>query len=141
MREDLYLKDFLDRGSLREIQLRRLRETLQHVYTNNDYYRRSFQEHGVQPGDLNSLDDLRRFPFTTKDDLRDNYPFGMFSADLADVVRIHASSGTTGKPTVVGYTRDDISIWSEVMTRTFQCLGLRPGDVVQNSYGYGLFTG
>lgn len=141
MREDLYLKDFLDRESLRGIQLRRLQETLTRVYSNNAFYRRVFDERGLQPADLQCLEDLKHFPFTTKDNLRENYPFGMFSADMCEVVRIHASSGTTGKPTVVGYTRDDIGVWSEVMTRTFQCLGLRPGDVVQNSYGYGLFTG
>ncbi|MFW5893720.1 MAG: phenylacetate--CoA ligase family protein [Verrucomicrobiota bacterium] len=141
MREDLHLKDFLDRESLSEIQLHRLQDTLARVYSNNAFYRNAFDSSGLHPDDLQSLEDLRHFPFTTKDNLRENYPFGLFSADMQKVVRIHASSGTTGKPTVVGYTQDDISVWSEVMARTFQCLGLHPGDVVQNAYGYGLFTG
>ncbi len=141
MREDLHLKDFLDRESLREIQLRRLQSTLERVYSNNAFYRNALDNSGLHPNDLQSLEDLRHFPFTTKDHLRENYPFGLFSADMREVVRIHASSGTTGKPTVVGYTQDDISVWSEAMARTFQCLGLQSDDVVQNSYGYGLFTG
>jgi len=141
MREDLFLKDFIERESLKRIQLQRLRETLERVYDRVPFYRRTFDEHGVKPGDLKSLEDLAKFPFTNKDDLRDHYPFGLFACDLEDVVRIHASSGTTGKPTVVGYTSDDIGIWSEVMVRTFQCMGIKPGDVVQNAYGYGLFTG
>ncbi|MBT3381533.1 MAG: phenylacetate--CoA ligase [Lentisphaerae bacterium] len=141
MREDLFLKDFLDRDSLKQIQLQRLRETLERVYANVPFYKAAFDEAGVKPADLETLEDLSKFPFTVKTDLRDNYPFGMFSADMSEVVRIHASSGTTGKPTVVGYTTNDISIWSEVMVRTFQCIGIGPGDVVQNAYGYGLFTG
>ncbi len=141
MREDLFLKDFLDRDSLRQIQLVRLRETLERVYERVPFYRQSFDAAGVKPSHLKSLADLRHFPFTLKNDLRDHYPFGLFATDLADVVRIHASSGTTGKPTVVGYTQEDIRIWSEVMVRTFQCVGIGPEDVVQNAYGYGLFTG
>lgn len=141
MREDLFLKDYLDRDSLRQIQLERLRETLERVYAKVPFYREAFAEKGVTPADLKTLEDLSKFPFTLKTDLRDNYPFGMFSADMSEVVRIHASSGTTGKPTVVGYTKNDIAIWSEVMTRTFQCIGIGPRDVVQNAYGYGLFTG
>ncbi|MBN2451925.1 MAG: phenylacetate--CoA ligase [Lentisphaeria bacterium] len=141
MREDLFLKDFLDRGSLMQIQFERLRETLERVYTRVPFYRRSFDAAGVKPGDLTCLEDLAKFPFTMKDDLRDHYPFGLFATELSDVVRIHASSGTTGKPTVVGYTQEDVRIWSEVMARTFQCIGIGPGDVVQNAYGYGLFTG
>jgi phenylacetate-CoA ligase len=141
MREELFLKDFLDRQSLEQIQLQRLRETLQRVYDNVPFYRQSFDEKGVKPGDLRTLADLRLFPFTQKKDLRDHYPFGLFSTKMENVVRVHASSGTTGKPIVVGYTRDDIDIWSEVMVRSLQCYGLTSKDVVQNSYGYGLFTG
>lgn len=141
MREDLFLRDFVDRSSLRRVQLERLRETLERVYTHVPFYRETFDAGGLKPSDLTCLEDLQKFPFTMKDDLRANYPFGMFACALRDVVRIHASSGTTGKPTVVGYTADDIGIWSEVMTRTFQCLGIGPDDVVQNAYGYGLFTG
>jgi phenylacetate-CoA ligase len=141
MREDLYLRDCLDRDSLQQIQLVRLRETLERVYERVPFYRSAFEARGVTPSDLQSLSDLAKFPFTMKDDLRDHYPFGLFSAELGDVVRIHASSGTTGKPTVVGYTAEDIRIWSEVMVRTFQCIGITSEDVVQNAYGYGLFTG
>ncbi|MBT3289401.1 MAG: phenylacetate--CoA ligase [Victivallales bacterium] len=141
MREDLFLKDFLDRDSLRQVQLTRMRETLERVYERVPFYRKSFDEQGLTPADLTCLEDLAKFPFTLKTDLRDHYPFGLFSADMSEVVRIHASSGTTGRPTVVGYTQEDIAIWSEVMTRTFQCLGITSEDVVQNAYGYGLFTG
>jgi phenylacetate-CoA ligase len=141
MREDLFLKDFLDRDGLRQIQLQRLRETLERVYARVPFYRQSFDQAGVKPADLRTLDDVGRFPFTLKTDLRDHYPFGLFATPLSEVVRIHASSGTTGKPTVVGYTAEDIRIWSEVMVRTFQCIGIGPEDVVQNAYGYGLFTG
>ena len=104
MREDLFLKDFLDRDSLRQIQVQRLRETLERVYTRVPFYRKSFDHAGVKPSDLRTLADLGRFPFTLKTDLRDHYPFGLFATPLSEVVRIHASSGTTGKPTVVGYT-------------------------------------
>ncbi len=141
MREDLFLKDFLDRDSLRQIQFTRLRETLERVYERVPFYRKSFDERGVTPADLTCLEDLSKFPFTLKTDLRDHYPFGLFAADMSEVVRIHASSGTTGRPTVVGYTQEDIRIWSEVMCRTFHCIGITPNDVVQNAYGYGLFTG
>jgi len=141
MQEDLFLKDFVDRSALKQVQLTRLRATLERVYSNVPFYQQAFDQQGVKPSDLTCLDDLRKFPFTMKDSLRENYPFGMFAADLRDIVRIHASSGTTGKPTVVGYTKDDLDIWSEVMVRTFQCLGIGPEDVVQNAYGYGLFTG
>ncbi len=141
MSEDLYLKDFLDRDSLRALQLKRLRATLERVQQRVPFYREAFAKAGVTPADLKTLDDLRRFPFTVKTDLRDHYPYGLFATDMSEVVRVHASSGTTGKPIVVGYTKDDIDIWSEVMCRTFQCLGLTRSDVVQNAYGYGLFTG
>ncbi len=141
MREDLFLKDYVNRKSLERVQLQRLRETLERVYQRVPFYKRSFDEHGVKPSDLESLADLAKFPCTNKNDLRDHYPFGLFACPRTEVVRVHASSGTTGKPTVVGYTADDIGIWSEVMVRTFQCIGIQAGDVVQNAYGYGLFTG
>lgn len=126
---------------LRALQLSRLRSTLRHVYAHSPVYRKKFEEHGVSPDDLVSLEDLSRFPFTTKLDLRDNYPFGLFAVPREEVVRIHASSGTTGKPTVVGYTREDIDVWSQVVARSIRAAGGQAGDMVQVSYGYGLFTG
>ncbi len=126
---------------LRSLQLKRLRSTLEHAYANSPVYRRKFNAAGVRPADLQSLDDLVRFPFTTKQDLRDSYPFGMFAVPREQCVRIHASSGTTGKPTVVGYTQGDIDTWSDLMARSMRASGARPGDLVHVSYGYGLFTG
>jgi phenylacetate-CoA ligase len=126
---------------LRASQLEHLRETLRRVYENVPHYRRAFDDAGVSPADLAALGDLRRFPFTTKDDLRHNYPFGMFAVPREKVSRVHASSGTTGKPTVVGYTRDDIDTWAELMARSIHAAGGRPGDLVHVAYGYGLFTG
>ena len=126
---------------LRNLQLQRLRASLQHAYRNSPVYRASFDAHGVHPDDLASLEDLGRFPFTTKGDLRDNYPFGMFAVPMEQVVRVHASSGTTGKPTVVGYTRADIETWSEVVARSIRAAGGVAADKVHVSYGYGLFTG
>jgi phenylacetate-CoA ligase len=126
---------------LRALQLKRLKATLQHAYANSPAYRRKFDAAGVHPDDCRSLDDLARFPFTTKADLRDGYPFGMLAVPREQCVRIHASSGTTGKPTVVGYTRHDIETWSLVMARSIRAAGARPGDMVHVSYGYGLFTG
>ncbi len=126
---------------LRAGQLEHLRGTLEAVYDRVPHYRRAFDEAGVHPRDLQSLADLARFPFTTKEDLRQNYPWGMFAVDRRDVVRVHASSGTTGKPTVVGYTRDDIDMWAEVVARSLHAAGARPGDLVHVAYGYGLFTG
>jgi phenylacetate-CoA ligase len=126
---------------LRAAQLERLRWTLRHAYENVPHYRRAFEDAGFWPEDLHDLADLARLPFTSKAELRDNYPFGMFAVPREQVVRIHASSGTTGKPTVVGYTRDDIGTWSQLMARSIRAAGGRPGDVVQVSYGYGLFTG
>jgi phenylacetate-CoA ligase len=126
---------------LRALQLKRLRATLEHAYANSPVYRRKFNAAGVRPADLQSLGDLVRFPFTTKQDLRDSYPFGMFAVPREQCVRIHASSGTTGKPTVVGYTRGDIDTWSDLMARSLRASGARPGDLVHVSYGYGLFTG
>jgi phenylacetate-CoA ligase len=126
---------------LQALQLARLTHTLAHAYANVPHYRRKFDEAGVHPGDLRTLADLAKFPFTAKADLRDNYPFGMFAVPRDQVVRIHASSGTTGKPTVVGYTRNDIDMWATVMARSIRAAGGRPGDRVHVAYGYGLFRG
>ena len=127
--------------ALRELQLQRMRWSLQHAYDNVAHYRRVFDEQGVHPGDLKSLADLRLFPFTTKSDLRANYPFGMFATPMEEVVRVHASSGTTGKPTVVGYTRNDIDTWANVVARSIRAAGGSARDMVHVAYGYGLFTG
>ena len=129
------------RDELQALQLKRLQWTLRHAYENVGFYRKQFEAHGVHPADLRTLQDLRRFPFTAKQDLRDNYPFGMFAVPREQVVRIHASSGTTGKPTVVGYTRGDIAMWADVMARSLRASGARPGDICHICYGYGLFTG
>ena len=126
---------------LRALQLKRLKATLQHAYDNSPVYRRKFDQAGVHPADCKSLADLAKFPFTTKSDLRDSYPYGMFAVPRAQCVRIHASSGTTGKPTVVGYTRNDIDMWASMVARSIRAGGARPGDLVHVSYGYGLFTG
>jgi phenylacetate-CoA ligase len=126
---------------LQALQLQRLKATLQHAYTNVPHYRKSFDDQGIQPDDLKTLSDLSKFPFTTKADLRANYPFGMFAVPREQVVRIHASSGTTGKPTVVGYTQDDIDTWASLMARSIRASGGRAGDIVHVAYGYGLFTG
>ena len=126
---------------LRALQLRRLQETLRHAYANVPHYRHAFDAHGVHPDDCRELADLARFPTTSKADLRENYPFGMFAVPHDRVRRIHASSGTTGKPTVVGYTAGDIDIWADVMARSIRAAGGRPGHRVHNAYGYGLFTG
>ena len=126
---------------LRGLQFKRLRQTLQHAWANSPVYRAKFDAAGVHPDDCRSLADLAKFPFTTKKDLRDSYPYGMFAVPRAQCARIHASSGTTGKPTVVGYTRNDIATWSHVMARSIRASGARPGDLVHVSYGYGLFTG
>jgi phenylacetate-CoA ligase len=126
---------------LRALQLQRLRWSVRHAYDNVAYYRESFRVAGVHPNDLRSLEDLAKFPFTAKDDLRANYPFGMFAVPREQVVRVHASSGTTGKPTVVGYTAQDIDTWALLMARSIRASGGRPGDIVHVAYGYGLFTG
>ena len=126
---------------LRALQLKRLRWSLKHAYDNVPHYRQAFDRVRVKPEDCRSLDDLARFPFTVKTDLRDNYPFRMFAVPREEVVRVHASSGTTGKPTVVGYTRKDIDTWATVMARSIRAAGGRPGDLVHVAYGYGLFTG
>lgn len=130
-----------DLESLRTLQLDRLRATLHRVYENVAHYRQAFDEAGVRPADLETLADLARFPFTTKQDLRANYPFGLFAVPREEVVRLHASSGTTGKPTVVGYTQRDIEAWAEVVARSLEAAGLRRGDLVHVVFGYGLFTG
>jgi phenylacetate-CoA ligase len=127
--------------ALRALQLERLQWSLQHAYDNVPHYRRKFDAAGVNPGDCRSLEDLARFPFTTKADLRDTYPFGLFAVPMDRIVRIHASSGTTGKPTVVGYTAKDIDTWAQLMARSIRAAGARPGDKVHVAYGYGLFTG
>ncbi|MFE0673078.1 phenylacetate--CoA ligase PaaK [Streptomyces sp. NPDC058867] len=131
----------LSREELAELQLERLRSTLRHAYDHVELYRRKFDAAGVAPEDCRSLADLARFPFTTKADLRDTYPFGMFAVPMSEVRRVHASSGTTGRPTVVGYTENDISTWSDVVARSIRAAGGRPGHKVHISYGYGLFTG
>jgi len=131
----------LPRDALEAIQQRRLRALVDRVYALVPAYRQKFEAAGVRPGDIRTLDDLRRLPFTTKQDLRDNYPFGMFAVPMEQVVRIHASSGTTGKPTVVGYTQRDVQTWSELVARTLAAAGVHRGDIIHNAYGYGLFTG
>ncbi|MFD9129435.1 phenylacetate--CoA ligase PaaK [Kitasatospora sp. NPDC059571] len=131
----------MSRDELREHQLTRLQATLRHAYENVELYRKKFDEAGVKPDDCRSLDDLARFPFTTKSDLRDTYPFGMFAVPMDQVRRVHASSGTTGRPTVVGYTENDLSMWADMVARSIRAAGGRPGHKVHVSYGYGLFTG
>ncbi|OXY82964.1 phenylacetate--CoA ligase PaaK [Oceanimonas doudoroffii] len=126
---------------LRSLQLERLQKSLQHAYDNVPMYKRKFDEAGVHPSDCKSLEDLSKFPFTTKQDLRDNYPFGLFAVPMDKIVRLHASSGTTGKPTVVGYTQQDIDTWADVMARSLRAAGLSNKDKIHVSYGYGLFTG
>ncbi|MFL4902359.1 phenylacetate--CoA ligase PaaK [Streptomyces sp. MMS24-I2-30] len=131
----------LDAQALRRLQLERLRTTLRRAYDHVPFYRESFDNAGVHPQDLRSLDDLARFPFTAKADLRENYPFGMFAVPRDRIRRIHASSGTTGRPTVVGYTENDLSLWADMVARSIRAAGGRPGDTVHVAYGYGLFTG
>jgi phenylacetate-CoA ligase len=131
----------LPREAIEALQVKRLREQVDRVYATVPFYRAKLSEAGFKPGDIRRLSDLAKLPFTSKNDLRDTYPFGMFAVPMERVVRIHASSGTTGKPVVVGYTRRDIDTWSELMARTLCCGGATSGDVVHNSYGYGLFTG
>lgn len=126
---------------LRSVQLQRMKKTLQHAYQNSAVYKKKFDNAGVHPDDLKSLADLAKFPFTTKQDLRNNYPFGMFCVPQEQIVRVHASSGTTGQPTVVGYTQNDIHVWSDVVARSLRAAGLSSKDIIQVSYGYGLFTG
>jgi phenylacetate-CoA ligase len=131
----------LSLDELQHLQLARLQWTLRHAYENVPFYREAFDRAGVRPDDCRTLADLANFPFTTKDDLRENYPFGMFAVPRERIRRIHASSGTTGRPTIVGYTEDDIDMWANVMARSIRAAGGRPGDCVHVAYGYGLFTG
>ena len=131
----------LPRPRLEALQLDRLKTLLGYVYANVPHYRSGFDDAGVKSGDLKDLADLSKFPFTVKDDLRRNYPFGMFAVPGDQVIRVHASSGTTGKPTVVGYTQEDIAMWAGLMARSLACAGAQPGDTLHNAYGYGLFTG
>ena len=138
---DLSAIETASRDEIEALQLERMRWSLTHAYTNVLHYKQSFDAAGVHPDDLKSLADLARFPFTLKTDLRSNYPFGLFAVPRSQVNRIHASSGTTGQPTVVGYTKADLAMWDEVMERSLRASGLRPGDLLHNAYGYGLFTG
>jgi phenylacetate-CoA ligase len=131
----------LPRPALEALQLKRLQTVVERVCANVPFYTESFDKAGVKSADVRSLDDLQRLPFTTKQDMRDAYPYGLFAAPLEEIVRIHASSGTTGKPTVVGYTHKDIDTWSELMARSFVAAGAHRGDIIHNAYGYGLFTG
>ncbi|MFQ5659713.1 MAG: phenylacetate--CoA ligase family protein [Gammaproteobacteria bacterium] len=133
--------EFMPREELQALQLQRLQKTIRHAHDNIGHYQRKFAEAGVKPGDLARLEDISRFPFTVKDDLRDAYPFKMFAVPREQLVRVHASSGTTGKPTVVAYTKQDIDTWTGLMARCLACAGVRPGDIVHNANGYGLFTG
>jgi phenylacetate-CoA ligase len=131
----------MDRGELRRLQGERLKDAVRRAYENVPFYRKKFDEHGVRPQDIRSIDDIVKLPFTMKDDFRATYPFGLFAVPLRDIVRVHASSGTTGKPTVVGYTREDIDTWAECIARTLGCGGGTADDILQVAYGYGLFTG
>ncbi len=131
----------MSRAEMKSWQTKKLKETVNRVYHNVEFYRKKMQTLNLTPEDIKSIDDLKRLPFTTKQDLRDNYPYNLFSVPMSEVVRVHASSGTTGKPTVVGYTRKDIDTWSEVVARTLYCAGVKRNDFIQVAYGYGLFTG
>jgi phenylacetate-CoA ligase len=131
----------LPREALEALQLKRLQSTLERVYTTIPFYKKKFDQKGIKPSAIRSLKDLSLLPFTSKTDLRDSYPFGLFSTPMEQVVRIHASSGTTGKPIVVGYTRHDIDVWAELMARSLYCAGIHRGDILHNAYAYGLFTG
>jgi phenylacetate-CoA ligase len=139
--EPLHAIETASIDELRNLQLERLKTSLQHAYQNSPVYREKFDAQGIHPDDLGALEDLSKFPFTTKQDLRDNYPFGIFAVPMEQVVRVHASSGTTGKPTVVGYTAGDIDIWSEVVARSIRAAGGTAADMIHVAYGYGLFTG
>jgi len=131
----------IPRAELAALQLARVKQTLAHAYANVPHVRAKFDAAGVKPDHLKTLADLARFPFTVKNDLRDTYPFGLFAAPREQLLRLHASSGTTGKPTVVGYTKGDLDLWADLMARSLACGGAKPGDIVHNAYGYGLFTG
>lgn len=139
----IYNEEFetLPREVLETLQLKRLKQVVERVYHTVGFYKKAFDEAGVTPEDVKSLEDIRKLPFTTKQDLQDNYPFGLFAVPMSSVVRLHASSGTTGKSVVVGYTRRDIDTWSELMARCFVAAGITKNDIIHNAYGYGLFTG
>ena len=134
-------KECMSRDQLQTLQGARLVKLVDRVYHNVEFYRKKMQEMGIEPGDIKGIEDITKLPFTTKNDLRDNYPFGLFAVPQSEIVRVHASSGTTGKATVVGYTRKDIAVWSECVARAFAQAGLNRDDVIQIAYGYGLFTG
>ncbi|MFT6879049.1 MAG: phenylacetate-CoA ligase [Granulosicoccus sp.] len=138
---DLEAIEIASRDEIGALQVKRMKWSLSHAYNNVAHYKQAFDAAGVHPNDLHVLEDLAKFPFTMKQNLRDSYPFSMFAVKREELVRIHASSGTTGKPTVVGYTQNDIDMWADVMARSLRASGLRKGDVLQNAYGYGLFTG
>jgi phenylacetate-CoA ligase len=131
----------MPRKELQKLQLKRMQGTVDRVYNRVPFYNRLFDDAGVKPADLKSLDDLAKFPFTVKQDLRDNYPFGTFAVPLDEVTQVHATSGTTGKMTVTGYTANDMKVWAECMARVYAAGGTKKGDIVHNAYGYGLFTG
>ena len=133
--------DFLPVNKLRELQTERFRFIVRRAYDNVPFYKQRMDAMGVSPDDFKTLDDVRKFPFTIKTDLRDTYPFGLFASPMKDIVRLHASSGTTGKPIVVAYTQEDLDVWANAMMRSFAGAGLTKGDIMQVSYGYGLFTG
>ena len=134
-------KECMSRDEMTHLQGKRLVKLVDRVYHNVEFYRKKMQKLGVEPGDIKGIEDITKLPFTTKNDLRDNYPFGLFAVPQSQIVRIHASSGTTGKATVVGYTKKDIDVWSECVARAFAQTGLTRDDVIQVAYGYGLFTG
>jgi len=138
---DLEPIEMASRDEMAALQLERMKWSLAHAYGNSPFYRARFDQAGVHPSDLKTLADLAKFPFTTKEDLRETYPFGMFAVPREKLARIHASSGTTGKPTVVGYTLKDINTWASVVARSIRAAGGRSGDIVHIAYGYGLFTG
>src|SRR6266571_576444 len=131
----------LPRPALEALQLKRLQAMVARVYAQVPFYKSALDKAGIKPAQISSLADLQKLPFTYKQDMRDSYPYGLFAAPMDEIVRIHASSGTTGKPTVVGYTQQDISTWSELMARSFVAAGAHKGDIIHNAYGYGLFTG
>ena len=134
-------EETIGRGEMQRIQLGKWQKMVSYVHAKNPVYRKKLDEAGVKPGDIRSLDDVRRLPFTTKVEIRDYYPFGLFTASQEDIVEFHATSGTTGKMVVVGYTRNDVELWTEVMARACTGAGITKNDIVQNIYGYGLFTG
>jgi len=135
------IPDYLESAELRKLQLHRLKDTVQHCYDNVELFRQRMDDRKLKPGHIQKIEDVANLPFTQKTDLRDTYPFGLFAVDMRQVVRLHASSGTTGNPIVVGYTKADLEIWSSVMARSFAATGIHAGDILQNAYGYGLFTG